>query len=108
MASEETNNIVVKPVDKERVKGIWMVALVLAVVTGIEFLFAFTMAPGTLRTSIFVGLTIVKAFYIVGEFMHLKHEAKVLIWSILIPMLFVVWLIIALLIEGNAIYDVRF
>lgn len=108
MASEETNNIVVKPVDKERVKGIWMVALVLAVVTGIEFLFAFTMAPGTLRTSIFVGLTIVKAFYIVGEFMHLKHEAKVLIWSILIPMLFIVWLIIALLIEGNAIYDVRF
>lgn len=108
MTSEETSHIVVQPVDKKKVKGIWMVALVLAVVTGIEFLFAFTMAPGTLRTSIFVGLTIVKAFYIVGEFMHLKHEAKVLIWSILIPMLFVVWLIIALLIEGDAIYDVRF
>ncbi len=109
MDSHETGHqVVVKPVDKEKVKKIWMVALILAVVTGIEFVFAFTMEAGTLRTAIFIGLTIVKAFYIVAEFMHLRHEVKVLIWSILLPMVFVVWLIIALLVEGNAIYGVRF
>lgn len=109
MDSHETGHqVAVKPVDKEKVKKIWMVALILAVVTAIEFVFAFTMEAGTLRTSIFIGLTIVKAFYIVAEFMHLRHEVKVLIWSILLPMVFVVWLIIALLVEGNAIYGVRF
>lgn len=109
MASEETiHHVEVKPVDKEKVRKIWMVALILAVVTGIEFVFAFTMEAGTLRTAIFIGLTIVKAFYIVAEFMHLRHEVKVLIWSIMLPMIFVVWLIIALLVEGNAIYGVRF
>lgn len=109
MDSHETaHQVVVKPVDKEKVKKIWMVALILAVVTGIEFVFAFTMDAGTLRTAIFIGLTIVKAFYIVAEFMHLRHEVKVLIWSILLPMVFVVWMIIALLVEGNAIFGVRF
>lgn len=107
MTSEETSHIEVIPADKNKIKRIWTVALVLAIATGIEFLFAFTMAPGTLRTAIFVGLTIVKAFYIVAEFMHLKHEVKVLIWSIILPMIFIVWLIIALLMEGNAIFDVR-
>jgi cytochrome c oxidase subunit IV len=62
----------------------------------------------TLRVAIFVAMTIVKAFYIVGEFMHLKYEVKVLIWSILIPMIFVVWLLIALIYEGDSIYQVRF
>lgn len=109
MDSHETGHqVVVQPVDKEKVKKIWTVAAILAVVTGIEFVFAFTMDAGTLRTAIFIGLTIVKAFYIVAEFMHLRHEVKVLIWSILLPLVFVVWLIIALLVEGNAIYGVRF
>lgn len=109
MALEQTSHqVVVKPVNKDKVKKIWMVALILGIVTAIEFVFAFTMEAGTLRTSIFIGLTLVKAFYIVAEFMHLRHEVKVLIWSILLPLVFVVWLIIALLVEGNAIYGVRF
>ncbi len=62
----------------------------------------------TTRVAIFVGMTIVKAFYIVAEFMHLKYEMKVLIWSILIPMVFVVWMLIAFIYEGDAIYEVRF
>ena len=100
---EETTEIIVQPVDKSKVRHLLKVALILFIVTVFEFLIAFTMESSPLRTSIFIGLTIVKAFYIVSEFMHLGHEAKVLIWSILIPMLFVVWLIIALLMEGNAI-----
>ena len=43
----------------------------------------------------------VKAFYIVGTFMHLKDEVKSLIMTILIPLTFVLWLILALLIEGG-------
>jgi cytochrome c oxidase subunit IV len=108
MASEENKHIVVAPPDKAKIRKIWMTALFLGVVTGIEFVFAFTMAAGALRTSIFVGLTLVKAFYIVSEFMHLKYEVKVLIWSILIPTIFIVWLLLALLIEGESIFMVRF
>lgn len=108
MSSEETNQIQVQPVDKDKVKKIWRVAGILALVTAVEFVFAFTMGAGTLRTAIFIGLTIVKAFYIVGEFMHLKHEVKVLIWSILIPMIFVVWMLIAFIYEGGSLYDARF
>jgi len=99
---EETSKVVVQPADKKRINKLMRVALILAVVTGGEFVVAFSMESGPLRTSIFIGMTIVKAYYIVSEFMHLGYEVKVLIWSILIPMLFVVWLIIALLIEGHA------
>ncbi len=88
-------------------KQIWKVFIILSVITGIEFLIAFTMGASLLKVGIFVGLTIVKAVYIVGEFMHLKHEAKSLIWSILIPVIFVVWLLLALMLEGGSIFELR-
>ncbi len=108
MISEKPKPIVVAPPNKEKIQRIWRTALLLGIVTAIEFVIAFTMESSTLRTSIFVGLTLVKAFYIVSEFMHLKYEVKVLIWSILIPTMFVVWLLITLLIEGESIFMVRF
>ena len=85
-------------------KAIWRTFYILAAITGLEFLIAFTLHAGPLKTAIFVGLTIVKAIYIVGEFMHLKHEVKSLIWSILLPCMFVVWLLVALMIEGGSIF----
>ncbi|WP_373512385.1 cytochrome C oxidase subunit IV family protein [Persicitalea sp.] len=88
-------------------KQIWKVFIILSVITAFEFLIAFTMHASTLKVAIFVGLTIVKAFYIVGEFMHLKHEVKSLIWSILIPVIFVVWLLLALMLEGGSIFELR-
>lgn len=108
MSAEEVSNIVVQPANKEKIRQIVRVAIILGVVTAIEFVIAFTMDSGVLRTSIFVGLTLVKAFYIVSEFMHLKYEKKVLIWTILLPTMFVVWLIISLIYEGGMIYNVRF
>jgi hypothetical protein len=39
--------------------------------------------------------------------MHLRHEAKVLIWSILIPMVFVIWMLVAFVYEGMAIFGLR-
>ncbi len=97
----------VLPRDKAKILKIWKTALFLAVVTAIEFAFAFTMERGVLLFAIFIGLTLVKAFYIVAEFMHLKYEAKTLIWSIALPALFVIWLIVALLAEGDAIFKIR-
>jgi cytochrome c oxidase subunit IV len=91
----------------EQRKVIWRTFWILLILTAVEFLIAFTLEAGALKTAIFVGMTIVKAFYIVGEFMHLKHEVKSLIWVILVPCIFVVWLLIALMREGGSIFDLR-
>ena len=93
---------------KPQTKGIWRVFIILCVLTAIEFAFAFFMNSGTLRNVIFIILTIFKAFFIVGEFMHLKHESKSLIWTILVPSALLIWLIIALISEGSYIADAVF
>ncbi len=92
----------------EQRKLIWKTFWILLAITALEFLIAFTMNHGILKITIFIVMTIVKAFYIVGEFMHLKHETKGLIWTILIPIIFVCWLILALLMEGHAIFEAIF
>ena len=94
-------------VAKPQTKVIWRTFWILFFITALEFLIAFTMPSGWLRVSIFVLMTLVKAFYIVGEFMHLKGEVKTLIWAIVVPLAFIVWLIAALLVEGDAILNVR-
>ena len=106
--AEDTPQVTVLPPDKAKIKKLWTVAGILGVVTAFEFLIAFTMHHGPLKTAIFVGLTIVKAAYIVGEFMHLRYETKFLMWSILIPMIFVVWMLVAFVYEGLAIEAARF
>jgi hypothetical protein len=40
--------------------------------------------------------------------MHLRYEVKLLFWSILIPLIFVVWMLVAFIYEGLAIGSVRF
>ncbi len=92
--------VTVLPPDKEKIKKLWTVAAILGAVTAVEFVIAFTMSHGTAKTFLFVILTIVKAGYIVGEFMHLKYEVKVLFWAILIPILFIVWMLVAFVYEG--------
>jgi cytochrome c oxidase subunit IV len=100
--------VVVLPPDKEKIKKLWTVAAILGAITAVEFIVAFTVPPGFFKTSVFVIMTIVKAGYIVGEFMHLKYEAKVLFWSVLIPIVFIVWMLIAFLYEGFQLSDVNF
>ncbi|MGE0590429.1 MAG: cytochrome C oxidase subunit IV family protein [Cyclobacteriaceae bacterium] len=108
MAHAHEPQVTVIPPDKEKIKKLWTVAGILLFVTIIEFIIAFTMGHGTLKTAIFVGLTIVKAAYIVGEFMHLRYEVKVLLWSILIPMIFVVWMLVAFVYEGMKFSEINF
>lgn len=95
------------PKSKETRKKLWRVFWILFGVTALEFLIAFTMPASMFRVGIFIILTIVKAFYIVAEFMHLGHEVKFLAYSIVLPMMFVVWLLIALMYEGGSIFDME-
>jgi cytochrome c oxidase subunit IV len=106
---EDTPQVKVLPPDTAKIKRLWTVALILGVVTALEFAIAFGVPHEykDTRVWIFIVMTIVKATYIVGEFMHLKYEVKVLIWSIVIPMIFVIWMLVAFVYEGMAIYDVR-
>lgn len=108
---EETHpQVTVLPPDKEKIKKLWTVAGILGIITALEFAVAFLVPHeySNLRVWIFITMTIVKAAYIVGEFMHLRHEAKVLIWSILIPLIFIVWMLVAFIYEGTSISDARF
>jgi cytochrome c oxidase subunit IV len=104
---DENAHVTVVPPNKEKIKKLWRVAGILGIVTAVEFLIAFTLPHGPTKTFLFVALTIVKAGYIVLEFMHLRYEVKVLFWSILIPMIFVVWMLVAFVYEGMAISVVR-
>lgn len=108
-AHQETVHVNVLPPDRAKIKKLWMTALILLIITILEFIVAFTVPHEykDLRVWIFITMTIVKAAYIVGEFMHLRYEVKVLIWSILIPMIFIVWMLVAFLYEGMAISSVR-
>jgi len=76
-------------------------------ITAVEFLLAFTMDRGLLLYFIFIALTIWKAKYIMMEFMHLGEEAKPLFYSIIVPLIFLVWLVIALVKEGTEIFVMR-
>jgi cytochrome c oxidase subunit IV len=106
--ADEHSHVTVIPPDKAKIKKLWMTALILGIITAFEFLIAFTIDAGPIKTFIFVALTIVKAAYIVGEFMHLRYEVKVLFWSILIPLTFIAWMLVAFIYEGQAIFSARF
>lgn len=107
---EHTENIKVtpRPADKAKIRKLWTIALILGIVTAVEFFLAVFMPRGMLLYSVFIGLTLLKAFYIISEFMHLKYEVKSLIWSIMIPTIFLIWLIIALLAEGSSVFNLNF
>jgi cytochrome c oxidase subunit IV len=51
----------------------------------------------------FIVLTIVKSYYIVGYFMHLKYEVVPFRWTILLPFVLIVYLIFIALYEGSAL-----
>ena len=105
---QETKEIEVIPVDKAKIRHIWKVTLYLFLITAGEFVVAFDLPSSPIKTTIFIAMTILKAYYIMSEFMHLGHETKGLKWSIIAPLIFVVWLIGALLIQGEAIYTTLF
>ncbi|MFZ9662052.1 MAG: cytochrome C oxidase subunit IV family protein, partial [Chitinophagaceae bacterium] len=56
---------------------------------------------------VIVILSLAKAFYIVGVFMHLGDELKNLIMTIVVPLMLFVWFIAAFLIDGNSWKNMR-
>ncbi len=49
-----------------------------------------------------VAFSLYKAYYIVYNFMHMAHEVQGLRWSVLLPMLLLVWAVIAFFQEGDS------
>ena len=84
-------------------KALWKTFWLLLGITILDFILYFTMPMGMFRNSIFIFFGLVKAYYIVGAFMHLKHEKINLALVILVPTLFIIGLVAGLLYEGNAI-----
>ena len=107
-----TENLSPEEAKKQNVRRILRVTAILGAITLLEFALALGW-PESLNNvrwilnMVFLTLTIFKAFYIVADFMHLRHEAILLILSIMLPAIFVVWLVVALLVEGSAIFDLR-
>ena len=89
------------------------VTIILSVLTIIELILGFWMIGINgegLRLAIkgvIVILMLAKAFYIVAYFMHLKHELKNLIMTIVVPLALFIWFITAFLSDGNSFKNLR-
>src|SRR4051795_4724530 len=90
-------------------KEIIRVTIILTVLTIVELALGYSMIKvseeSTLRhfiKGVILILMLAKAFYIVGYFMHLKHEIRNLIMTICIPLFLFVWFIIAFLYDGKS------
>jgi cytochrome c oxidase subunit IV len=59
------------------------------------------------KNILFIFLGLVKAFYIVSVFMHMKFERKFLALVIILPMLFICFLIWLALTEAGYTFGLR-
>ncbi len=84
----------------------WLLLIVTAVEVGLGIVkppFLMTKFAGTLLLNhVFIILTLVKAYYIVMYFMHLKYERKNLIWAISLPALILIpYMMFIILVEAG-------
>lgn len=98
---------------KKKRRTLWNVFWIMLAITIVELIIGFQAGKWHLtdpvnRTStiplkfIFIGLTILKAFYIVFKFMHLGDERKSLKYSIIAPYtLFILYLVFVVVQEAN-------
>lgn len=102
---------------KSNEQKIWGVLIFLSIVTIIEvalgiikpdFLSAYFMRMKLLNW-IFIILTIVKAYYITWDFMHMRDETSSLKNSVVLPLVILIpYLIFILFLEADYIFDVMF
>ena len=100
---------------KSNQQKIWGVLIFLSIVTTIEVGLGI-LKPEVLMTSflrmkllnwIFILLTIVKAYYIAWDFMHIRDERSGLKNSIVLPLVILIpYLIFILILEADYIFDV--
>lgn len=90
---------------------IWKVFGILLFITIIEFVVALGVAPhyphALWINPIYIVLTLVKAFYIVAFFMHLKFEKIGMIVAVIVPVLFIIGLILVLTNESHYWINLR-
>ncbi|MDT0557712.1 cytochrome C oxidase subunit IV family protein [Ichthyenterobacterium sp. W332] len=100
---------------KSNTQKIWGVLLLLTIVTTVEVVLGIIkpeslMAPFLgmkLLNWIFIILTIVKAYYITWDFMHMRDETKALRRMVVWTAVFLIcYLIFILLQEGGYVFDV--
>jgi len=91
---------------KKQVWSVWKSTIILSVITMAEIGMALLSyydifhMPGI---SLFmVVLSLLKAYFIVGEFMHINYETRALTLTILSPLVFLVYGVIMFMMEGNA------
>lgn len=91
---------------QKQVSAVWKSTYLMAGVTAIEVAIAlihfyfFHDTPKSYIVGFMIIATLIKAFYIVAEFMHLKYERKAFILSLTVPLIFLVWALIAFSVEG--------
>lgn len=95
------NQFVEEHIVENSTKLIWKTFWILLAITIFEVGIAFTSIPHNILIVVFIFLTIVKAYYIVAFFMHLKHEAAPLKFSIVLPFVLILYLIMMAIAEGN-------
>ena len=95
-------------------KRIINVFWILLGITGVEFIIALLIVPkhifgigAGVANPIYILLTLLKAFFIVAYFMHLKFEKKGMIYIIIVPTLFIIGLILVLTNESHHWFDLR-
>lgn len=100
---------------REAKKEVWKVTWILSALTIIELILGFVLLKNPefsssmvlfLKGTILI-LMIVKAFYIVAYFMHLKHEIKNMIMTIVVPLALFIWFITSFLYEGNSYKNLK-
>jgi len=101
------------PAGDEQVKKIIRTTVILSVITIIELALGFViyfMNKGEdpsqtlilFIKGVIVILSLAKAFYIVGVFMHLGDEIRNFIMTIIVPLLLFIWFIAAFLWDGDS------
>jgi len=86
-------------------KRILKIFYILTAITCVEFFIALVIAPhyrtSLLINPIYIVLTLLKAYFIVAFFMHLKFEKVGLALAIIVPILFIIGLILVLTNESH-------
>jgi cytochrome c oxidase subunit IV len=101
---------------KSNITKIWGIFTFLSIITVIEVAFGIvkpelltdnTFLAMKLLNWIFIILTLVKAYYITWDFMHMRDELKSLRRAVVWTAIFLIcYLVMILLIEGDYIYEV--
>ncbi|HEX8314533.1 MAG TPA: cytochrome C oxidase subunit IV family protein [Flavisolibacter sp.] len=111
----ETTEVTFHHEPSQGTKRIWKTFWILLGITVIElalgfFMYLFPDLPSFVvlfLKGVIVILSLAKAFYIVGVFMHLGDEIRNMVMTIVVPLMLFVWFIGAFLWDGNSYRTMR-